>query len=50
MGHAGVRSGGSHRGGMGWVMKNIKILNCWCYRYLIQKSKSDLQGIEFLKP
>ena len=32
MGHAGMGSGGSYRGGMGWVMKNIKILNYWCYR------------------
>ena len=31
----GLGSGGSYRGGMGWVMKNIKILkilNYWCYR------------------
>ena len=26
MGHAAVGSGRSYRGGMGWVMKNIKIL------------------------
>ena len=35
VGHPGVGSGGSYRGGMGWVMKNIKILkilNYWCYR------------------
>ena len=35
VGHAQVGSGGSYRGGMGWVMKNIKILkilNYWCYR------------------
>ena len=42
VGHAGVEwvmqgwgSGGSYRGRMGWVIKNIKILkilNCWCYR------------------
>ena len=42
LGHAGVKwvvqgwgSGGSYRGRMGWVIKNIKILkilNCWCYR------------------
>ena len=35
MGHAGVGSGGSYRGQMGWVMTNIKILkilNYWCYR------------------
>ena len=35
VGHAGVGSGGSYRGGMRWVMKNIKILkilNYWCYR------------------
>ena len=42
VGHAGVGwviqgwgSGGSYRGRMGWVIKNIKILkilNCWCYR------------------
>ena len=35
VGHAGVGSGGSYRGEMGWVMKNIKILkilNYWCYR------------------
>ena len=35
VGHAKVRSGGSCRGWMGWVMKNIKILkilNYWCYR------------------
>ena len=38
VGHAGVGwggSGGLYRGGMGWVMKNIKILkilNYWCYR------------------
>ena len=35
MGHAGIGSGGSYRGGMGWVMKTIKILkilNYWCYR------------------
>ena len=31
----GWGSGGSYRGRMGWVIKNIKILkilNCWCYR------------------
>ena len=35
VGHPGVGSGGSYRVGMGWVMKNIKILkilNYWCYR------------------
>ena len=37
MGHGGVVWGwdGSCRGGMRWVMKNIKILkilNYWCYR------------------
>ena len=35
MGHAGWGSGGSYKGRMGWVIKNIKILkilNCWCYR------------------
>ena len=35
VGHVGVGSGGSYRGGLGWVMKNIKILkilNYWCYR------------------
>ena len=35
VGHAGVRLGGAYRGGMGWVMKNIKILkivNYWCYK------------------
>ena len=35
VGCAGVGSGGSYRGRMGWVIKNIKILkilNCWCYR------------------
>ena len=31
VGHAGVGSGGRYRGGMGWVMKNIKILNYWYY-------------------
>ena len=35
VGWGGSSRGGvswSYRGGMGWVMKNIKILNCWCYK------------------
>ena len=45
LGHAGVGSGGSYRGGMGWGMKNIKIvkiLNYWCYRVSNQANQNQI--------
>ena len=38
----GVGSGGSYRGGMGWVMKNIKIVGAT--GYLIQQIKIRSAG------
>ena len=46
-----VGSGGSYRGGMGWVMKNIKILkilNYWCYRVSNQANQKICRVLNFL--
>ena len=51
VGHPGVGSGGSYRGGMGWVMKNIKILkilNYWCYRVSNQANQKICRVLNFL--
>ena len=50
VGHPGVGSG-SYRGGMGWVMKNIKILkilNYWCYRVSNQANQKICRVLNFL--
>ena len=48
VGHAGVGSGGSYRGWMGWVMKNIKILNYSCYRVSNQANQKICRVLNFL--
>ena len=60
-GHVGVGWGGScrggsdgsYRGGMGWVMKNIKmlkILNYWCYRVSNPENQNQIcRVLNFLK-
>ena len=42
MGHAGVGSGGSYRGGIGWLMKNIENINYWCYRVSNPANQSQI--------
>ena len=46
--HAGVGWGGSYRGGIRRVMKNIKILkilNYWCYRISNEANQNQIRRV-----